>query len=203
MNQVFTKSLAAVAIAALFGATAAQGQREKPGNPTQAPAADYGRETAKKDSAVSSADRDFVEKAAQGGIAEVALGKLASKQAASTDVKSYGKTLVGDHSKANDELKAIAGRKNITLPSDVTASQKKAEDRLEKLSGASFDREYVKQMVKDHEDTIKLFEKEAKSGKDADLKAFAEKTLPTLKEHLTHARQLASKTSDSKPEAKR
>jgi predicted outer membrane protein len=120
-----------------------------------------------------------------------ALGKLASEKAASDDVKSYDKKLISDHSKANEELKSIAGRKNMALPSDMSSSQRKTEERLEKLSGASFDREYMKGMVKDHEDTVKLFEKEAKSGKDADLKAFAEKTLPTLKDHLTHARQIA------------
>jgi putative membrane protein len=187
MNKVLTKSLTAVAVAAVFGTAVAQAPATGEGRP----AAYSAREASNKGSAVSSADKAFVEKATQGGMAEVALGKLASEKAASDDVKSYGKKLISDHSKANEELKSIAGRKNMALPSDMSSSQRKTEERLEKLSGASFDREYMKGMVKDHEDTVKLFEKEAKSGKDADLKAFAEKTLPTLKDHLTHARQIA------------
>jgi putative membrane protein len=131
-----------------------------------------------------SSDQRFVTKAAAGGLAEVELGKLAADKGTSEQVKQFGQKMVDDHGKANDELKTIASKKNITLPSDLDAKDKALRDRLAKLSGASFDRAYMQAMLKDHRTDVSEFRTESKSGKDADVKAWAAKTLPTLESHL-------------------
>jgi putative membrane protein len=143
-------------------------------------------------------DKEFITKAAQGGMAEVELGQLALKQASSDDVKQFAQKMVDDHSKANDELKGLAASKSVTLPTDTGKENKAMMDKLAKLSGADFDREYMKHMVKDHNTDVALFEKQAKSGKDAETKAWAEKTLPTLREHQTMARNIAEKVGSMK-----
>ncbi|MDQ3180523.1 MAG: DUF4142 domain-containing protein [Acidobacteriota bacterium] len=133
---------------------------------------------------VSSADKEFMDKAAQGGMEEVQLGQMAASKAQNNDVKAFGQKMVEDHSNANSELKSIAMQKGVTLPTDVSAKQKENMDKLSKLSGAAFDKEYVKMMVADHEKDVADFQKQSDSGTDADLKSFATKTLPTLKSHL-------------------
>jgi putative membrane protein len=135
----------------------------------------------------SNADHQFVMEAAQGGMAEVELGQLASEKAQSSDVKQFAQRMVTDHGKANDELKTLAQSKNITLPTDVGAKHKATKDKLSKMSGAAFDRAYMQEMVTDHRKDVSEFEKESKSGKDPDVKAFAAKTLPTLHEHMQMA----------------
>jgi putative membrane protein len=134
------------------------------------------------------ADDTFVTKAAKGGMAEVELGKLAADKASSDTVKKFGQRMVDDHGKANDELKTLAQSKNITLPSEIGPGEKALRDRLMKLSGPAFDRAYMKAMVDDHVKDVNEFRMESKSGKDADVKAWAAKTLPTLEEHLKMAR---------------
>jgi len=139
---------------------------------------------AAKTGAVAGADKEFVQKAAIGGMAEVAMGKLAQQKAGSEQVKQFGSRMVDDHSKANDELKQVATSKGLTLPADLDAKHKSKIAKLEKLSGAQFDRAYMDEMVDDHKHDVADFEKEAKSGHDSDIKGFASKTLPTLQEHL-------------------
>jgi putative membrane protein len=137
---------------------------------------------------VSSADRKFMDKAAQGGMAEVQLGQLATQKANAPEVKQFGQRMVDDHSKANDELKQLASQKGVTLPTTMDKSSQKEYDRLSKLSGAQFDQEYMKHMVSDHKKDVSEFKSEAnKSKADADVKQWAQKTLPTLQEHLTLA----------------
>lgn len=142
---------------------------------------------------VSSADTEFMNKAAQGGMAEVELGKLAASKGANADVKKFGQRMVDDHSKANTELKTVAASKSVTLPTEVNAEQKAMMDKLSKLSGAEFDKEYVKGMVEDHEKDVADFEKQSVGGTDADVKAFATKTLPTLKSHLEMIKGISAK----------
>ncbi len=137
--------------------------------------------------AKSGSDNTFVMNAAKGGMAEVELGKLAVQKASSDQVKQFGQRMVDDHGKANDELKALAQQKNITVPSEIDAKHKAEIDRLSKLSGAAFDREYMRAMLMDHRKDVNEFRVESKSGKDADVKAWAAKTLPTLEEHLKQA----------------
>jgi putative membrane protein len=126
-------------------------------------------------------------KAAQGGMAEVALGNLAQQQGSSAKVKDYGKKLASDHSKANDELMQIASREGITLPSTMDSSQQKTVDRFSKLSGAKFDSEFLKDSVADHKDDIAEFQKEATQGADPALKDFASSHVSTLQDHLDTA----------------
>lgn len=142
-------------------------------------------------SALSAADSKFVTEAAQGGMAEVELGRLATEKAQSDDVKKFGQRMVDDHTKANDQLKQIAAQKNVTLPSDVGSKNRAEIDRLSKLSGADFDRAYMRMMVRDHRKDVSEFQKEANSGKDSDIKNFASSTLPTLQDHLKEAQSIA------------
>ena len=135
--------------------------------------------------AVSSDDAKFAVAAANGGMAEVELGKLAQQKAAGSKVKDFGAMMVTDHTKAGDELKALAKSKNITLPAAIDADEQKVKDDLSAKSGADFDKAYVSNMIDDHKKDIKDFEDASKNVKDPDLKAFAVKTLPTLKMHLS------------------
>jgi len=148
------------------------------------------------------ADQRFVIEAAQGGMAEVELGQLATQKAASDDVKKFGQRMVDDHTKANDQLKQVASQKNITLPTDIGAKNKATKDHLEKLSGAAFDKAYMTHMVQDHKKDVAEFQKEANSGKDADVKNFASQTLPTLQEHLRMAQETHSKVGGGSTNAK-
>ena len=137
---------------------------------------------------LASSDSKFMHEAAIGGMAEVALGRLAADKASSADVKQFGQRMIDDHSKANDELKTLAQSKNITLPSEIGPEEKALRDRLMKLSGPAFDQAYMKAMVSDHVKDVNEFKLESKSGKDPEVKAWAAKTLPTLEEHLKLAR---------------
>jgi putative membrane protein len=147
-------------------------------------------------SSVSSGDRKFMEKAAQGGMAEVELGKLATEKASAPEVKQFGQRMVDDHSKANDQLKQIATRKGVNLPTDIDRSTKREMDKLARLSGADFDREYMKHMVSDHKKDVSEFKSEAGKAKDADVKQFAASTEPTLEQHL-HLAQSAEQAAES------
>jgi putative membrane protein len=140
-----------------------------------------------KSGGMGGSERKFVEKAAAHGLAEVELGKLAAQKASSSEVKQFGQRMVDDHGKANDELKQLASTKGITLPGAPDKAHQRDMDKMSKLSGEQFDREYMQHMVKDHKQDVKDFEKQSKGAKDADLKAFAAKTLPTLQEHLRMA----------------
>jgi putative membrane protein len=141
-------------------------------------------------STLAASDRKFVTQALQHGMAEVELGKLASEKASHDQVKQFGQRMVDDHGKAGEELKQIAQDKGITPPGEMDAKHKKLHDRLSKMSGAEFDRAYMSEMVKDHRNDVKEFQREAKSAKDADVKSFASKTLPTLQEHLKQAQAI-------------
>jgi len=164
---------AGIAALAMFAAPASAGARAQ----THEPAA------AKQ----SSTDQTFVKKAAEGGMAEVELGKLAADKGASSEVKQFGQKMVDDHGKANDQLKSLARTKNITLPSDLSPKDKALHDRLSKLSGAAFDRAYMKAMVSDHTKDVNEFRAQSKSGVDPDIKSWASSTLPTLESHLKMA----------------
>lgn len=134
---------------------------------------------------------NFYTAAAQGGMAEIEAAKLALQKSQNAEVKKFAQMIVTDHTKANAELKTLAEKKNVTLPTD-TGKHKSMLDDLSKLSGAEFDKEYVAGMVKDHEEDVKLFEDNS-SNSDADVKAFAAKALPTLKSHLDMIKGIQNK----------
>jgi putative membrane protein len=138
----------------------------------------------------ASAAHTFMAKAAQANMAEVELGQLAASKGQSDDVKRYGQHMVDDHGKANQELKDLAQKQGATLPAEPNAAQKAAKARLEKLSGAAFDRAFAQQMVKDHQTAVAMFRTQANTGKEAEVKAWAAKMLPNLEEHLKQAQAL-------------
>jgi putative membrane protein len=180
LSSPFRTALIATGIAAAFGAGAADN--------------------------LAGADKSFVMEAASGGLTEVELGKLAEQKASNAQVKQFGSRMVQDHSKANDELKQVASNKGVQLPAEPDSKHQRDIKRLQGLSGTEFDRAYITHMVADHKKDVSDFQKEAKSGKDADVKAFAAKTLPTLQEHLKMAQDTesavkagATKTSSAKP----
>lgn len=134
--------------------------------------------------AVDQSDSKFATDAANGGMAEVALGKLALTKTTNASVKDFANMMVSDHGKANEKLMTIAKAKNITLPATVDADHQKKMDDLAKLNGKDFDKAYVDAMVDGHKKTLDLMNGEAKDGKDADLKAFATETAPIVQAHL-------------------
>jgi putative membrane protein len=135
---------------------------------------------------------NFWSNAAAGGMAEVELGKLAAQKAQNPEVKRFAQMMVTDHTKANTELKTLATKKNVTLPTGLSSSHQSTLDKLNGLSGAEFDRAYVEAMVEDHEDTVDLMEDNADNS-DADVKAFAAKTLPVVKGHLDMIKGIQAK----------
>jgi putative membrane protein len=132
-------------------------------------------------------DAEFAVSAADGGMLEVQLGKLAQSNGASEEVKRLGEMMVTDHSKANDELAALAAQKNITLPTALSESSQKKYNDLAEKTGKDFDEAYADFMVKDHKDDIDEFKKQAENGNDAELKAWAAGKVPTLEHHLQFA----------------
>jgi len=147
----------------------------------------------KGDSVVTGGDLAFMNDAAPGGMAEVELGKMAASKAQNAEVKAFGQKMVEDHSKAGEELKQIAAQKKVMLPPDVLPAHKQLMEKLSKLSGADFDKEYVAAMIEAHEKDVAAFENVSKTAADADVKAFATKTLPTLKMHLEMIKAMAGK----------
>ena len=141
---------------------------------------------------MKSADSTFAMKAAQGGMAEVKMGQLAADKGTNPDVKAFGQQMVDDHTKANNDLKSVAQAENMTLPTDVNAKEQAMYDKLSKMSGPAFDKMYVNAMVKDHEEDVKDFNKEANAGQDPQIKNFASTTLPTLQGHLTKIKGIQS-----------
>jgi putative membrane protein len=140
---------------------------------------------------LSRSDTSFIKEAAQGGMMEVELGKLAQEKASSEKVKQFGKRMEDDHSKANSDLKELASTKGVELPTALSGKQKSTVERLSKLSGTQFDQQYMTAMVSDHKEDVSKFQSESSKANDPDVKQFASKTLPTLKEHL----QLAESTA--------
>jgi putative membrane protein len=153
---------------------------------------------AKSMSSPTSADTDFMKKAAQGGMAEVALGELAIKNGSNPDVKKFAQRMVNDHTKANDQLKQLAQQKGVELPQGLTAKDKGTKEELSRFSGAKFDRQYMEDMVTDHKKDVADFQRESMSAQDPDLKNFAVQTLPTLQEHLKQAESIAPTVSASR-----
>ena len=168
MKALTVTSLVAVALLALGGLAAAQIQM------------------------VNNADRDFVSKAATGGVTEVELGRIAAIRAARPSVRSFGDRMVTDHSRGNAELAALAQSKGLPLPTALEPSQQAMRDRLSALSGPDFDRAYMSEMVRDHTEDIALFERAAEISADPDIKAWAARSLPMLRDHLALARQVNS-----------
>lgn len=140
--------------------------------------------------AASEQDTTFVAKASAGGMTEVQAGKLADSQTQSAKVKSFAAMMVADHTKAGDQLSSVTQKDGFTPSTGPTPAQQQELAHLQSLNGVAFDKAYTAMMLKDHRETIALFKQEAAAGKNADLKSFASKTLPTLEHHLDMAEKL-------------
>ncbi len=180
--------LAAVAVlSAGFGLTAvAQTTPSAPGRTA----------AGEKSQSLSSADRKFMETAAQHGIAEVALGRVAGQKAQSPEVKQFGERMVQDHTKANQQLMQIAQQKGLALPKETDGKHKRMMEKMSKMSGDQFDREYMAAMVDDHKKDVEQFREAAKDAKDPDVKNFAAANLPILEEHHRMAQSIQAKVKE-------
>lgn len=138
------------------------------------------------------ADTRFAKEAAIGGMTEVELGKLAASKGSSDKVKQFGQKMVDDHTKAADELKSVAAKNRMTLPTSLDAKHKAMVDKMSAMSGAAFDNAYVAMMVKDHDKDVMDFKNESENGSNADIKSFATKTLPTIQEHDRMIKEIKS-----------
>jgi len=144
------------------------------------------------------ADAQFVIAASAAGLAEGNFGMLAEKQTANADVRKFAHQMVIAHTKANKELAEVAAARKYTVAAAMDRDHQALFDKLSKMEGAAFDREYLAGQVKDHEDAVRLFEDEAKNGNDEVLKAWASKTLPTLRDHLKMVRELAERNKSGR-----
>ncbi|HEY2138945.1 MAG TPA: DUF4142 domain-containing protein [Chthoniobacterales bacterium] len=168
-----------IAVVALIGAglslgvsaqAATKKEEKKNDQPSSSPSKSAATAT------LSAKDKSFMKEAAQGGMMEVEMGKMAQQKGKSADVKKIGDTMVADHSKANSELMGIAKNKGVDLS--------KEKPKMKHLNEANFDKEYVNAMVDDHQKDLTAFQAEAKNGTDADVKGFASKTSAMIKRHL-------------------
>ena len=174
--------LSLVAFAALVSFTSCG---NKPQDSTEAAEAANDK---KLDTLDLKADGEFAVAAADGGLLEVTLGKLAQTKSTTPAIQELGKTMELDHSKANDELKALSRQKNITLPDSLSEKSQRMVDDLTKKTGKDFDKDYADMMVDDHQKDIDTFRKESEKGNDGDLKAWATAKLPILAHHLEMAK---------------
>lgn len=177
--------LAVAAVASFAAPVFAQNPRPFPSPGTAGRRADTNATTTastrENGGQLNSTDKGFVKDAAKGGMMEVAMGRVAEQNSSNADVKSFGGRMVRDHSKANNELKALAKQKNVELPPAPSPEKWKS------------DKDYMGMMVKDHEKDLDLFQNEAKNGGDADLKRFADKTAATVRKHLDMAKEINGK----------
>ena len=185
-SGILMSSLTAVALVATSPAFAQQapatmppqGQMQRQTPPGQMAAPGQAQEQK-----LSEKDKNFAKEAAMGGMLEVELGTLAQQNASNDQVKQFGARMVQDHGDANEELMAILADKDMTAPQQLDQKHKQMIDRLSKMRGAEFDRTYMREMVEDHDKDVKKFRQQATQGNDADLKEFAQNTLPILEQH--------------------
>ena len=143
-------------------------------------------------------DAKFMMMAATSDMNEIAASQQAMSKSTNEEVKKLAQMMIEDHTKSSEELKPIAANKNVMLPNEPDSKHKSAMEKMSSMSGMEFDMAYVKMMVKDHEKAVSMFTKESNSGKDAEAKAFAAKTLPVLQMHLDMSRKMMTSMSSDK-----
>lgn len=143
-------------------------------------------------------DAEFAVEAADAGLLEVQLGTMALTKASSPEVKQFAQKMVDDHTSANNELKALAQQKNITLPTTMGNEHQRKYDNFNDKTGEDFDKEYIDQMVKDHKEAIDEFEDQAEEGNDPELKSWASSKLTALRHHLTEAERIQEALKNKK-----
>jgi putative membrane protein len=162
------------------------------------PSAGFAQNGAAKAAPASAQSKGFLNDAVQGDVAEVKLGQLAEKNGGSAEMKDFGKTLVTDHTKAGEQVKATAQQVGVTVKEQPSSEAQKDYDKLSKLKGADFDKEFARMSVEDHQKDIAKFQKAA-DAKDGPASELAQQQLPTLKKHLQMAQSLQSKQQASAP----
>lgn len=167
--------------------------------PSSPPINDTGNPANKSPSGMPT-DANFMKTLAVGGVSEVEAGKLATGKAMNPEVKKFAQQMVDDHSKTNEKLKTLAKEKNVDLPMKPDAEHAAEKSKLEQQRGASFDAEYMKTMVKNHQKTVQLLQHQINSGQDAKVKSFAQDTLPTVQHHLQMAKDIEAKVGGVKTE---
>jgi putative membrane protein len=178
MMRTMTRLIGSVALACAFASGVMAGQepgKSRPPVPGKTP---------------PTPDAPFIGAAAMDGLAEVELGRLASQNASSPDVKRFAQRMVDHHSKAGDELKGLASQKDVALATKLDDEHRAVQQKLATLKGAAFDQAYMAHMAAVHLKAVALFQDEAKAGKDAEVKAWAAKLLPTMQEHVKLASAL-------------
>jgi putative membrane protein len=195
MKRILQSLTAAAGVCALLGSTAAAGQYQS-GSPSQSPPGPEAQppepstEPGQEASEPSRAVKSFIEDAAAAGEAEVKLGELATEKASNAEVKQFAQQLVEHHQKANTSLERVAAQQNVPVEKELSRRHQKTFDKLSKLSGEEFDREFIKAMVKDHKQAVKKFERQAERAEEPEVQQFASSTLPTLQQHLAEAQRL-------------
>jgi putative membrane protein len=145
---------------------------------------------AKAATTVATADQDFILAAAQGGMTEVKLGELAAQKGVREDVKEFGQMMVKDHTAINDDMKALAAQKGMTLPDSLDVKHQGMVDKMAALTGSKFDHAYITGMIKDHKMDAKEFKAESAKTQDADIKSFLDKSIPVVEAHLQHIKAM-------------
>ena len=186
-KQIFAAAVALAAVVAFATAPLAQEAKKDAGEKQQAK-----KEMKKDKAAKGGADAKHAHQIAQSDLAEVQAGKMGVSKASSPEVKKFAQSMVDDHGKHLSELRTMAKTKGMQLPSTPAKKHQNAMKKLESASGAEFDKLFMQQMVKDHEDALKLVQNTAKNAKDAELKADAEKTAPVIQKHLDEAKRIAA-----------
>jgi putative membrane protein len=187
-KQVFLVAVAAAAVVALATAPLAQEAKKDASDKQQ-----QAKKEMKKDQAAKGGpDAKHAHQIAQSDLAEVQAGKLGVSKASSPEVKKFAQSMVDDHGKHLGELRSMAKTKGMQLPSAPAKKHQAAMKKLQSASGAEFDKLYMTQMVKDHEEALKLVQDTAKNAKDAELKADAQKTAPVIQKHLDEAKRIAA-----------
>jgi putative membrane protein len=172
-------------------ANTTQGDTRRDPIPQPRPTDEKPAKTARDDHKVMT-DSDFLMKAAAGNQAEIELGRIASRRAASIPVRRLGQRLADDHARANERLLEICHEKNLQVPQRLDAAHRKMIDKFSELTGQAFDRQFVKDQIADHQKDIKMYKMMARDAKDPMVRSYAEKTLPNLREHLKMAQALAT-----------
>ncbi len=180
---------AVFAVGLLLGA-ASYAQTSQPNAPSRASPSAAAKDTLNQE------DQTFVKEAGIGGMAEVELSKVAQKSD-NADVKSFADRMIWDHTTVNEELIRIATGLGVDVPKAVDPDHERMRQKLQTLHGKPFDEQYMQGMVDDHNKAVKLFQQEERSGSNAALKQFAQKTLPVLQEHQTMALELSNKISQA------
>lgn len=143
---------------------------------------------------LTAGDRKFLTEASGGGMAEVEFGRLAVQKASDENVRKFGQCMIDDHTKANDKLRELAISKGVELPNALSAKSRSLKRSLTGLSGISFDRAYMTDMVSYHKEDVAAFQKESNLAHDPQVKSFATQTLPTLRQHLKSAQEVSART---------